>query len=98
MWMIVPMEFLLQIIFSCPKCWRVVASGLGALCSTWFIVSLAVGRRFDRLEARSGLALPSQVLDALPFATTGLGLALLAIGAVVCWCLVWLLIKIERSY
>lgn len=92
------METLLQIIFVCPKCWRVVAGGLGTLCTTWFFVSLAVGRRFDRLEARSGLNLPSHLLDALPFATTGLELALLAVAALSCWCVVWLVRQIERSY
>lgn len=92
------MEFLLQILFACPKCWRVVASGLATLCSTWFVVSLAVGRRFDRLEARSGLTLPSQVLDALPLARSGFELGLIGTAAVCCWVAVMALRVLERQY
>ena len=94
----VSMEFLLQIIFSCLKCWRVVASGFGALCSTWFFLSLAVGRKHARFEARSGIDVLSQQLDALPLARTGAEFAMLAVAALSCWGVVWLLIKIERSY
>lgn len=94
----VDMEILLQILFACLKCWRVAFGLLGTVCTVWFFASLRLMRREDRLEGRLGMALPDQVLDALPLARSGLELGLIAAAAVCCWMVVWALRGLERQY
>lgn len=90
------MDLLLQILFACPKCWRVAGQFLSGVCASWFLVSLSLMRRLDRAEGRFGVVLPDQVLDALPLATTGWGLAGLAIGCASGLYLMWLGRWLER--
>lgn len=94
----VGMEILLHLLFACLKCWRVAFGLLGTVCMAWFVASLRLMRREDRLEGRLGMALPDQVLDALPLARSGLELGLIAAAAVCCWIAVWALKGLERQY
>lgn len=88
------MEMLLQILLTCPKCWRVAGQLLASVCAGWFLASLALMRRLDRAEGRFGMVLPEQMLEVLPLATTGWGLAALALGCAaglsLAWCGRWL--------
>ena len=90
------MDLLLQILFACPKCWRVAGRFLASVCAGWFFASLSLMHRVDRVEGRFGVALPDQVLDALPLATTGWGLVALALGCASGLYLVWLGRWLER--
>lgn len=90
------MDLLLQILFACPKCWRVFGQLLSSVCASWFLASLSLMRRLDRVEGRFGVALSDQVLDALPLATTWWGLAALALGCVSGLYLMWLGKWLER--
>lgn len=92
------MEFLLQILLACPKCWRAVFGVLGTVCTGWFLASLRMMRRVGRLESRFGVTLPDHLLDALPLARTSFELALIAAAAVSCWLVVWALRSLERQY
>lgn len=96
--MMLSMEFLLQILFACPKCWRVVFGVLGSVCVAWFFASLRLMRREGRLEARFGVVLPDHLLETLPLARTGFELALIAAAAVCCCLVVWALRSLERQY
>lgn len=90
------MDLLLQILFACPKCWRVTGQLLFSVCVGWFLASLSLMRRLDRVEGRFGVVLSDQVLDALPLATTGWDLAVLALGCAYGLFLVWLGRWLER--
>lgn len=94
----VSMEVLLQILLACPKCWRVFGGVVCSVCTTLFFVSWGLMRRLDRVEGRFGLQLPDQVFDALPLATTGWGLFMLAVAAATGWYVAWCARWLERRY
>lgn len=94
----VGMEILLHLLFACLKCWRVAFSLLATVCTVWFLASLRLMRRADRVEGRFGVGLPDQVLDALPLANSGGQLVLIGGAAVCCWVAWWLVRGLERQY
>lgn len=80
------MEHLLQILFACPKCWRVAGGLLLSVSGSFLAAGLAFSRRLERLETKAGGAVSNQLDQAvasLPIPTTGLGFALAVLGLVV---------------
>lgn len=72
------MEFLLQILFACPKCWRFFGAMLVSVSSSFLLAGLAMARRLDRIEARAGSSVIQhieQALSSIPLPTTTLGFA-----------------------
>lgn len=70
------MEFLLQILFACPKCWRVFGALLVSVSSSFLTAGLAMMRRVDRIETRTGTLVSQQIeqlLSSMPLPTTALG-------------------------
>ncbi|MDH1765134.1 hypothetical protein N5D37_05350 [Comamonas aquatica] len=98
MGIMVGMEILLHLLFACLKCWRVAFSLLATVSTVWFLASLRLMRRADRVEGRFGVTLPDQVLDALPLARSGFELGLIGTAAVCCWVAVMALRVLERQY
>lgn len=94
----VGMEIFLHVLFACLKCWRVAFTLLATVCTMWFLASLRLMKVEGRIEHRIGVALPDQVLDALPLARSGFELGLIALAAVCCWLAVWALHGLERQY
>lgn len=80
---------MLQILFACPKCWRVAGGILCSTCFTLLVASLKFDRRTEKLESRFSVALPDQVIDALPLATSTGGFVMLALGILCGLCLIY---------
>lgn len=93
------MESLLQILFACPKCWRVFGGLLASVSSSFLFAGIAMMRRVDRVEARAGTSIAQQVeqvLASIPLPTTALGFAFAAFGVVLGFGLVSLSKQIEK--
>ncbi|RYF60101.1 MAG: hypothetical protein EOO27_07025 [Comamonadaceae bacterium] len=79
------MEFLFQILFWCPRCWRRLGSALFLACALLLLRGFMLAGRVERAEARSGVNIDlGKVLEALPFPlpVTPAGFALAGFGAV----------------
>lgn len=74
------MELMLQILFACPKCWRIAGAIVSSACFSLLMASLKLDRRVDKLESRFHVTLPDQVIDALPLATSTWEFVLLGLG------------------
>lgn len=88
------MDYLLQALFACPRCWRFVGRLVFAVCTGLALLGLRLALRTGRVEERTGIHIDlSQALDALPipvpttaneFALTlfcaGLGFSLARLG------------------
>lgn len=97
--MMARMEFLLQILFACPKCWRVFGGLLVSVSSSFLFAGLAMMRRVDRVETRAGASisqLVEQALASVPLPTTALGFAFAAFCVVLGLGLVSLSKQIEK--
>ena len=93
------MEFLLQILFACPKCWRVFGAMLVSVSSTFLLAGLAMARRLDRLEARAGSSVMLHIeaaLVSIPLPTTFLGFSFVGLCLVIGLGLISLSKQIEK--
>ena len=78
------MDFILQLLLWCPKCWRKIGYFLFSACTTLALLGWQLVRRMDRVEHRTGVVVDvGKVLDSLPLPipSTPAGFALAAFGA-----------------
>ncbi|WP_311221343.1 MULTISPECIES: hypothetical protein [unclassified Acidovorax] len=78
------MEYLLQLLFSCPRCWRNIGRVMFTVCSTLALIGWQLASRVDRVERKTGVLVElDKVLASipLPIPTTGFGIGLAVFGA-----------------
>lgn len=80
------MDYLLQLLFWCPRCWRVVGRMLFVVCSSLALLGWRLASRVDRVERKTGVLIELDKALAsvpLPIPTTGAGVALALLVAVI---------------
>ena len=80
------MERLLQILSSCPRCWRRTGYIMFSVCGALVLLGLRLGKRVERIELKTGVVVDlDKVLEAipLPIPTSAGGIALAAFGALI---------------
>jgi hypothetical protein len=79
------MEFFIQALFWCPRCWRAVGYLMFTACSALALMSYRLLTMAERVERKKGVVLNiDQIIAAipLPIPTTPGGFALVLLGAV----------------
>lgn len=79
------MEYLLQILFWCPQCWRNVGRAMFTVCGLLTLLGWRLASRVDRIERKTGLLVDLDKALAsipLPIPTSAEGVALAVFGAV----------------
>lgn len=61
------MDYLLQILFWCPRCWRSIGRLMFIAGTILALTGWRLSRRVERVEDRSGINIDlSQIVDAIP--------------------------------
>lgn len=82
----VPMDYLMQLLVWCPRCWRNIGRLMFTVCSALALLGWRLASRVDRIEHRTGVLVDlDKVLASipLPIPTTVAGIALAVLGAVI---------------
>ena len=80
------MDFILQLLLWCPKCWRKIGYFLFSACTTLVLLGWRLVRHMDRVEHRTGVVVDvGKALDSLPLPipSSPEGFAIAAFGAVI---------------
>lgn len=78
------MSYLLQALFVCPKCWRVLGYWIFVFSVSMLLMGWRLTRKLERIESKTAVVVDfDKVLGAipLPVPTTGAGFALAIAGA-----------------
>lgn len=75
----------MQLLFWCPRCWRVAGRMLFVVCSSLALLGWRLASRVDQVERKTGILIELDKALAsvpLPIPTTAAGIALALLGTV----------------
>lgn len=78
------MDYLLQILFWCPRCWQNIGRAIFTVCGTLVLLGLRLMSRADRVERKTGVVIDLDAVLAsipLPIPASAEGMALALFGA-----------------
>lgn len=79
------MDYLLQMLFWCPKCWRNIGRVMFTVCGALALLGWRLASRVERIERKTGVLVELDKALAslqLPIPTSAEGIALAAFGAI----------------